>query len=508
MNTENELNTIAAFDFDGTLTTRDSLLPFFFFVAGPFKTLLRIALGLPALIAFQLGIKTRQEVKEFFLTRFFGGLSSVELHHLGEDFAKGYLQKMVLPHCMQQIKWHQERGHRCILVSASIETYLGPWARDAGFDDLICSQLKFDSLGNATGTLDGLNCWGPEKARRLTQLLGPKGTYRLYAYGDSRGDQELLALADYPYYKGKPCSKWEGTGMNNWRDLWRLMRPQQWTKSAFVFTGFIFSHAWDDFSMGFRVLLAAIAFSLVSSSVYIGNDILDRENDKRHPKKKNRPIASGKVTESFAIGLGCLLAVVGLALGLFASWRVCLILILYLMLNCVYSLRLKKIVILDVFCISAGFMLRILAGTVGIGIPPSKWLLLCGLMITLFLGFAKRRAEMIALSRHGEEFREVLIQYGPVDLDEMISICAGGVIISYSLYTMSPETIRIHQTENLIYTVPFVIYALFRYLYLLHHHKKGDEPSRDLFRDRHIITSFIGWAVVTLFIFMRYPGAI
>lgn len=286
-------------------------------------------------------------------------------------------------------------------------------------------------------------------------------------------------------------------------DLLKLMRPQQWIKNAFVFAGVIFSNEFTNIPLLITVIIAAVSFSLVSSSIYILNDMVDCENDKHHPKKKKRPLACGSVSFPAAAMLAILLGLTGLALGWLSSIKVLGIVILYLILNIAYSLRLKNIVILDVFCIAAGFMLRLLAGTVGVGIPPSKWLLLCGLMITLFLGFAKRRAEIIALHAHKEEHRKVLVNYGPVLLDEIIAICATGVIISYSLYTMSADTIRIHHTESLIYTVPFVIYALFRYIYLLHHGNSGGDPSRDILKDSHIIICVVGWILMTLSLFVR-----
>lgn len=288
--------------------------------------------------------------------------------------------------------------------------------------------------------------------------------------------------------------------MNSLRDLWRLIRPVQWIKNGFVFTGVIFSGLVYDPQLLLSVILAAIAFCLVSSSVYIFNDIIDCESDRQHPEKKERPIASGRVTLPFAITLGVILGICGILIAYYVSWQVLAIILGYIALNAAYTIRLKHVVILDVFCISTGFMLRILAGTIGVGIPPSKWLLLCSLMITLFLGFAKRRAEIIRLRRRKEGHRKVLMNYGPVLLDELIAICATGVIITYSLYTMSPETIRIHHTENLIYTVPFVIYALFRYIYLLHHGNSGGDPTRDLLKDPHIIISVLGWSILTFYL--------
>lgn len=283
----------------------------------------------------------------------------------------------------------------------------------------------------------------------------------------------------------------------------RLIRLDQWIKNCFVFTGLIFGKEYDNFHIFLIVCLVAFAFSLVSSSVYVANDIIDRENDRHHPKKRFRPVASGELSVNYAIGLSIFLGIAGLSIGLYTGWKVVVILLAYLILNALYTWKLKHIVIVDVFCISAGFMLRILAGTRGVDIPPSNWLLLCGLMITLFLGFAKRRAELITLKGHEEEHRAVLNQYSASFLDEVISICATGAIITYSLYTMSDQTIMMHRSGNLIYTVPFVIYALFRYIYLVQKKQSGGDPTRDLLRDPHIILAVLGWVVMTVILLYR-----
>ncbi len=178
--------------------------------------------------------------------------------------------------------------------------------------------------------------------------------------------------------------------------------------------------------------------------------------------------------------------------------------LLYIALNVAYSIRLKDVVLLDVFIIAAGFMLRILAGTVGIGIPPTQWLLLCGLMIALFLGFTKRRAELYATSADGPIQPKVLRHYQPVLLDKMIVITATCVILTYSLYTMSPTTIQIHHTEALIYTVPFVVYGIFRYMFSLHHRAAGADPAQEIFRDPHFLFSIVGWLLPSLWLISRH----
>ena len=286
-------------------------------------------------------------------------------------------------------------------------------------------------------------------------------------------------------------------------DLLRLMRPHQWVKNSFVLTGLLFGHAWHDPALVTQVLFAFAAFCLVSSTVYVINDIVDIEQDRHHPKKRKRPLPSGKVTVSSAAFFAVLLGLTGFALAYFASLTVVYILLAYAIMNLAYSLRLKHVVILDVFIIATGFMLRILAGTLGVGIPPSQWLLLCGLMVTLFLGFSKRRAEIIALSDDKTSHRKVLEEYSPVLLDKMIVVTAAGLIMSYSLYTMNPDTIRIHGTANLIYTVPFVIYGVFRYIYMLHQQKSGGDPSSDIVRDPHMIAVLAAWLLTTVLLIAR-----
>jgi 4-hydroxybenzoate polyprenyltransferase len=286
-------------------------------------------------------------------------------------------------------------------------------------------------------------------------------------------------------------------------DLLRLMRPHQWVKNTFVFVGLLFGHAWHDPSLVTHVLLAFAAFCLMSSAIYTINDMVDVEQDRHHPKKCKRPLASGSIPVVAAAMLAALLAACGLALAFAASKIVLFVLVAYALMNVAYSLRLKHVVILDIFIIATGFMLRILAGTLGVGIPPSQWLLLCGLMVTLFLGFTKRRAEIIALNEDNKAaHRKVLEHYSPVLLDKMIGVTAAGLIMSYSLYTMNPDTIRIHGTANLIYTVPFVMYGVFRYIYLLHHQRGGGDTSHDLVRDIHLIGVVVGWLAATLWLIL------
>ena len=285
-------------------------------------------------------------------------------------------------------------------------------------------------------------------------------------------------------------------------ELLKLLRPHQWVKNGFVFVGLLFSDVGDDWKLRGSVLLAAAGFCLMSSCVYALNDVLDREADRAHPLKRKRPLASGTVNLGQAYALAVVCGTAGLALGAAASAIVVAILLAYLALNLAYSAGLKNIAILDVFIIAAGFMLRIFAGTWGVGIAPSQWLLLCGLLLTIFLGFAKRRAELMVSEGDGvsgASQRPVLEEYNPAQLDTMMAISAAGVVVSYSLYTVSPATVALHHTDKLIYTVPFVLYGIFRYIFLLHH-RGGEDPASTLLTDAHMLVTGAAWLCVTLWL--------
>ncbi|MDA0189210.1 MAG: decaprenyl-phosphate phosphoribosyltransferase [Proteobacteria bacterium] len=284
------------------------------------------------------------------------------------------------------------------------------------------------------------------------------------------------------------------------RPYLKLLRPHQWVKSGFVLVGLLFGHAWQDAQLVRQVLLAVAAFSLAASAIYVVNDLADRAQDRLHPEKRHRPLASGAVNvlQALLLAGACLFAALMLAHA--ASPAVLAIVVGYLLLNVGYTLGLKHVVLLDVFIISAGFMLRILAGTLGVGIVPSHWLLLCGLMITLFLGFAKRHAEIAAMAGRGGSHRQVLDDYDAALLDKLIGISAAGAIINYSLYTVSPETVAMHGTTHLIYTVPFVVYGIFRYLFLLHRRGGGGDPAAALLRDPHLIVASAGWLATVLWL--------
>lgn len=297
-----------------------------------------------------------------------------------------------------------------------------------------------------------------------------------------------------------------------------LLRPHQWVKNTFVFAGLLFGHAWQSPEKLSAAIAAFAAFSLFASAIYVMNDLVDREQDRQHPKKKFRPLAAGTISVSAALTLGATCFVAGSVLALGYAGSAPWIFFAYFAINIAYSFWLKHVVILDVFLISAGFMLRLLAGTLGLGIAPSHWLLLCGLLLTLFLGFAKRRSELAAVSGNGSNggsHRRVLTQYNSTMLDQFISIAAAGTTVSYALYTVSAETIALHGTTHLIYTVPFVLYGLLRYLWRVHSEAGdgeqggpgggpsggpggGTDAASELLHDRHLQVACLGWLAVVV----------
>jgi len=286
--------------------------------------------------------------------------------------------------------------------------------------------------------------------------------------------------------------------------LIRLMRPYQWIKNSFVLVGLVFGHGWGDPDLILAVLKLFVGFCLASSAVYVLNDVFDREADRAHPEKKTRPVASGGISVPLAMIWAAILGIAGLGLAWGVSTEAVLLVSAYVVLNIGYSAGLKHVAVLDVFLIASGFMLRILAGTLGVGIDPSRWLLGCGLMLTLFLGFAKRRAELATIDAGDVATqRKSLAAYSLPLLDRLITICSAGAVIGYAFYTLDAETIAIHGTNQLVWTLPIVLYGVFRYLYALYRQGAGADPARDVLRDPHLVGALASWIALTFWLFTR-----
>ena len=278
------------------------------------------------------------------------------------------------------------------------------------------------------------------------------------------------------------------------------MRPKQWTKNLLLFAGLLFTldarHTAGDFQ---RAGLGFILFSLLSSVVYLINDVVDRESDRQHPRKRRRPIASGEITPTFAVGAAAVLGVISLGLSFVLGTAFGMAALTYFALTLLYSFYLKHVVLLDVLVLAAGFVLRAIAGAVLIHVLISPWLILCTLMLALFLGLSKRRAEIIAVQQSGTiGSRRILEEYSAAMLDQMIVIVTSACLMSYALYTIDSQAATRH--PYLMATIPFVIYGIFRYLYLMHRHSLGESPDAVLLEDRPMLVNVLLWGLTTALI--------
>ncbi len=287
------------------------------------------------------------------------------------------------------------------------------------------------------------------------------------------------------------------------RDMWEALRPRQWAKNIVLFAGLMFSkNVFDPVSLG-RVAAAFFVFCVAASGVYLLNDYLDREQDRHHPRKKLRPVASGRIHPPVALSMSIFLMAWSLAAGFLVGINLFLTTALYLAIETLYSIVLKRIVILDVFCIASGFLLRVLAGVLVINVPVSNWLLVCTIFLSLFLALGKRRAEILLLQEHATHHRSVLSEYSLPLIDQMITIVTASTVLSYVLYTLSAETVSKFHTKNLLITSAFVIYGVFRYLYLIYQKNEGDAPDRLLFSDRPLLVNLGLYAAAVFIILYR-----
>ena len=237
-------------------------------------------------------------------------------------------------------------------------------------------------------------------------------------------------------------------------------------------------------------------FCLISGGIYILNDLLDIEADKNHQRKSLRPLASGRLDPLIAKIVLIAILTVSLIFSFLINRSLGMTALGYILIQFAYSFFLKNVVIADVFCIAAGFFLRVVAGAEAIEVPISSWLLICTLFISLFLGLSKRRHEFILLGNEAKNHRQVFKEYNITLLDQMVSVATAGTVISYSLYTLSPETVRKFNTENLWLTIPIVLYGIFRYLYLVYQKEGGGNPEATLFEDKQILVSLVLYVVV------------
>ncbi len=278
-------------------------------------------------------------------------------------------------------------------------------------------------------------------------------------------------------------------------DVIRLIRVKHWVKEAFVFAPLMFSLKFTSVVAIGNTLLACIAFALASSSVYILNDIVDVERDRLHPEKKKRPLASGSVSKNAAIIVGVALLIGGIGTVLLVNWISTFVICAYVIVNVGYSLFLKRQPFIEVIIIASGFLLRVAAGATAIEVVLSPWMLLSTFFLALFLGFSKRRKELFA-DCEGAKHRAVLSQYSVELLNCLIVVTSSLTIIAYSLYVIVSQNINEFGSESFIITIPFVVYGIFRYMYLVFQKNGGDDPAELLFHDRPLIVDIGLWVAV------------
>jgi len=276
------------------------------------------------------------------------------------------------------------------------------------------------------------------------------------------------------------------------------MRPTQWPKNVFVLAPLVFGHLLGDRAAIVRALLALVAFCLASSAVYLGNDLKDREEDRNHPLKRHRPLAAGTLPVPVAVAALVLLAATALGLAWTLGTGFTLVLGLYIALNALYTGGLKHVVILDVMILSAGFVLRVLAGAAATGVQVSSWLLLCTIFLSLFLGFSKRRHEITLLADGATSQRRVLHHYSEAFLDQMINVVTASAVVSYALYAVAPETVEKYHTQHLVYTIPMVLFGIFRYLYLMYQRPGDRNPTETILRDPPFLINIALWGLAVV----------
>lgn len=278
------------------------------------------------------------------------------------------------------------------------------------------------------------------------------------------------------------------------------MRPHQWVKNLFVLAPLVFARALENQELVPRAILAFAAFCALSSAVYLMNDVRDREKDRLHPIKKKRPIAAGELSISTALLFSLALALLAIGAGAYLGGLFSLYLSSYLVLNVAYTFYTKHVVILDVMSVAACYLLRVLAGATAIDVAVSDWLLFCTASLALFLIFSKRRHELLLLANDASARRNVLEHYNATFLDQMTNVVTASTLVTYMLYTRDEETIEKLGTDRLILTIPFVLFGIFRYLYLVYQKDEQRNPTEALLTDVPFLVNSALWAATVLYL--------
>ncbi|MCF7908129.1 MAG: decaprenyl-phosphate phosphoribosyltransferase [Candidatus Omnitrophica bacterium] len=278
------------------------------------------------------------------------------------------------------------------------------------------------------------------------------------------------------------------------------IRPRQWIKNSFILLPLIFGKKLFSYPANLDAVIAMVLFSMTSGAVYLFNDLIDVRNDRVHPLKKFRPIASGKLSIANALIAAIILSFLSIGLAFVLNRYLGLVMLIYLLFNLIYTKVLKNFVIVDVFCVGGFFLLRIIAGSVATGIEMSHWIILMTVLLALFLGFIKRRQELIILQKKAVLHRKVLSKYSVYFIDQMIAVLTSSMVVIYMLYTVDTRTINAFGSNHLMYSLPFVYYGIFRYLYIIHQRFKHGDPTRILFADLKLQLNLALWCIVCILV--------
>jgi 4-hydroxybenzoate polyprenyltransferase len=278
----------------------------------------------------------------------------------------------------------------------------------------------------------------------------------------------------------------------------RAMRPAQWLKNGIVFAGLVFGGKLLEPTAVASATLTALTFCLLSSGFYLLNDVRDRDADRLHPVKRLRPVPAGELAPRTAVFAGTILIVSAIAGSAFLGRDLALVFLAYASLMAAYNLGLKEVVIVDVFAIAAGFVLRAVGGAIAVNVSISPWLLMCTMLLALLIGFGKRRHELVALDNAAEHRRNLNLYNRPM-LDQAVAVTAAGTLIAYAVYTFDSESAQYH--HRMMLTIPIVAYSVFRYLYLLYHRGQGGAPETMLLTDRPLLASVAAWGAASAFLF-------
>lgn len=279
----------------------------------------------------------------------------------------------------------------------------------------------------------------------------------------------------------------------NFQQIFKLMRPKQWIKNFFIFAAMIFSGKFTNTYIFLMNIFVFVMFCLISSSVYILNDLVDVDKDRQHPEKKNRPIASGKVTKLQALMMEIILLSIVFIISYNVNLKLLIVFLIYFVINIFYSFKLKNIVIIDVMIITFGFVLRVESGSISTNVQLSPWMILCTILISLFIALNKRKSEIVTLKAKSSNHRKILDEYSVDLIDNMLTIVTPSILIAYCLYTFSSI-----QSRTMMITIPFVLYGIFRYQYLMMKHNIGGKPEDVFQKDIPFLINILLWSIAVI----------